>query len=251
MIKLVIIDDEPAAIELMTAICLAAQLPVTIAGTASSIDEGVGMILKSEPDLVFLDIEFPEGTGFDLLERVNGMDFQLVFTTAYEHYAIKAIKHHALDYILKPIQPTEIIKAVQAAVERIEREQRPGWNQLVQEIKGQLLKEGKSERLALPIRDGYRYINVEDLVYLKADGSYTHVYLPDGNSLLISKKLSWFEKRLEGKGFLRVQRSYLVHQDHIVELHRNDGGYLVTSTNTTIPISRSFRLLHEGFFNYS
>jgi len=249
MINLVIIDDEPAAIEMMTAICSNAHLPINVAGTASTLDKGGELVRKLKPQLVFLDIEFPEGTGFDLLEQLQGMDFQLIFTTAYEHYALQAIKHHALDYILKPIQPCEIIHAIEGAMDRMNKEQQPRWNYLVQQLREELNKEEKREKLALPIKDGYRYIKLEDLVYLKADGSYTRVYLYDGNSLFISKKLSWFEKQLEGKGFLRVQRSYLVHQDHIVELHRNDGGYLVTTTNQSIPISKSFRGVGLHYFN--
>ena len=236
MINLVIIDDEPAAIEVLSNICTNSGIAVTILGSASTIDEGVLLIHKHKPQLVFLDIEFPEGTGFDLLEQVADFPFQLVFTTAHEHYALRAIKHHALDYILKPIHEIEVKKALEQAILQTKSEVFPRWNRLIE-----LLQRGQNNKLMLPIKDGYRYVSIDHMVYLKANGSYTHVFLQDGNSLLISKKLSWFERQLNNRSFLRVQRSYLVHRDHILELHRNDGGYLITSTNASIPISKSFR----------
>lgn len=245
MIDIVIVDDEQPSLEMATHLCNTSGLPLTVSGSASTISEGVRLIQQLSPQLVLLDIEFPEGTGFDLLDELSGMDFTLIFMTAHEHYAIQAIKRHALDYLLKPLEKKEFNQSMERALDRVELALPQQWTKLMK-----MLKEEKDEKFVLPISDGYRYVRLNDIVFIKADGSYAHVQLVNGESMLISKKLSWFEKRLDTKGFIRVQRSYLVHQDHITELHRNDGRYLVTSTNHSIPVSKSFHTLgNEHLWN--
>jgi len=236
MIKVAIIDDEAAALSILNRICSDSNLEVQIVGMSDNIADGVDLIRSKKPDLVLLDIEFPEGTGFEVLEGCEGLDFQVIFITAHESYAIQALKHHALDYILKPINESEVVSAIEAAIKEIEAEQASKWTELLTFLKG--AKKGKFQ---LPIKDGYRYIDLDHLIYLQADGSYAHLYFTDGTKTTASKKLSWFEERLAEFGFERVHRSYLVNKDHIVELHRNDGGYVITSNGERVTVSKSWR----------
>ncbi|MEQ9187082.1 MAG: LytTR family DNA-binding domain-containing protein [Cryomorphaceae bacterium] len=235
MINIAIIDDEPAALSILTRTCNESNLPLNVVGTASSIQSAVDLIRTEKPQLVLLDIEFPEGTGFEVLEGCEGLSFEVIFITAHENYAIKAIKHHALDYILKPINGDEVTKAIVGAIGHIEANEASRWTELLKFLKGK-----KKEKFPLPIKDGYRYIELDDLVYLKADGSYAHLHFTDGSNTLVSKKLAWFEERLGDQGFKRVHRSFLVNEDHIVELHRNDGGYVVVSTGDRVSVSKNY-----------
>lgn len=235
MMKVAIIDDEVAAREILRKIC--GQLPKTIqvCGEADHIEAGIELIRSQQPDLVLLDIEFPEGTGFEILEALKDTKLEVIFITAHDDYALKAIKYHALDYILKPIDTEEVLTALDAAVKRIKGGSGSRWSYLLEYLSG-----SNHDKFPLPIKDGYRYVRLNELVHLKADGSYTDLFLSTKERITISKKLAWFEQRLCELGFLRVHRSYMVNEYHISELHRDDGGYLITSLGTRVEVSRSF-----------
>ncbi len=234
MIKVAIIDDEVPAIALIQHACSQVSVPVSVSGTSTTIAGGKKLLREEQPDLVLLDVEFPEGTGFDVLE--GNTHSEVIFITGHEDYAIKAIRHRAFDYLLKPIDIASVKNAIEEAVQRI-NEQRP------REPEHEVLQHShvsmSGTRFALPIKDGYRYILLDDLVYIKADGSYAQLHMRDGERIIISKKLAWFEQRLPGHSFVRAHRSFLVNQSHILEFHRNDGGYILTTTNERIQVSRS------------
>lgn len=235
MMKVVIIDDELAARDILRNVCAQRSKTIKVCGDSDHIQGGIELIKKQKPDLVLLDIEFPEGTGFEVLEALKDMKFQVIFITAHDDYALKAIKYHALDYILKPIDSEEVLKALDAAADKIKGSSGSRWNYLLDYLRG-----SNHDKFPLPIKDGYRYIRLNDLVHLRADGSYTDLFLTNKERITISKKLAWFEQRLSELGFLRVHRSHMVNEYHISELHRDDGGYLITSLGTRVDVSRSF-----------
>ena len=232
-----IFDDDQTTIDSIKLICQASPVNLNVVGEATTISEARKVIAGQDPHLVFMDIEFPEGTGFELLDAQGGNPFQVVFITAHDHYAIAAIDHEAIGYIVKPIKEKEVFIAIEKAHRKWKEGGDQAWPQVLQ-----LLKERMDHRLALPISDGYKYVNTDDLVYLKADYGYCELYMANKERMVISKKLNWFEKQLSGQTFLRVHRSYLVNKYHISEVHRKDGGFLITSLGNRIKVSRNFQI---------
>ncbi len=232
-----IFDDDITAIDVMADICLNAYPESHIVGKATTIREAQKIINREKPELIFMDVEFPEGTGFDVLESILEYPFQLIFVTAHSDYAISAIEHEAIGYVLKPIKEQEVLDAMERAIRRLKKGQVHTGSSMVN-----MAKASMAHRLAIPISDGHRYVNIDDIVYLKSDYGYTDVYLSSGEKITVSKKLSWFEKQLETETFLRVHRSFLVNKYHITEVHRKDGGYLCTTLGNRINVSRGFTL---------
>ncbi|MEQ8908034.1 MAG: LytTR family DNA-binding domain-containing protein [Vicingaceae bacterium] len=235
--KVVLIDDEQAARKILRHYCLEWDPDLNMVGEAGRISEAISLIQKTEPDLVLLDIEFPEGTGFEVLEALPDFDFQVIFITAHDDYALQAFKHHALNYILKPINYRELVNSLDKAKKQIEIKSDSQWKSALDQ-----LLNNNNRKIQLPIKDGYRYIDLNKLVYLKADGSYTHLVLEDNETLMISKNLKWLEKQLATSNFIRVHRGYLINKDHIYEVHRNNGGYIIMHNKERVPVSRSFQI---------
>ncbi len=233
--RVVIADDEKAAIELIEHCCNESSIPLEIVGKGMTVLEAVKIINEQKPDLVFLDIQFPDGNGFDVLDRVNNPDFLVIFVTAYKDYAIDAIKRQALDYIVKPIDFEETEKAIQGAHKKFEQSKTEDWSGLLDQL------QSASSKIRLPIRDGYLYVLPNELEYLKADGSYTECYFTDGRRVVVSKKLGHVIEEYLGREFIRVHRSYVINKDHILEFHRDDGGYILTTSKHQVPVSKQHR----------
>lgn len=235
LVKAVIIDDEEDAVNFIHSILNEFCPDIEIAGTAHSVDEGVNTILKTKPEIVFLDVEMPNGTGFDLLERFNKIDFEIIFITAYNHYAIKAIKYSAVDYILKPINIEELVEAIQKVViNRKSNIDKSNYDFLLQNLQSNTPK-----KLAIPTRIGLEYISTDDIVRIEADRSYSNVFLTENKKVMVSRNLVEFQELLITKNFFRCHNSHLVNLDHVKLYSRTDGGYLVMSDNSQVPISRS------------
>lgn len=237
--KVALIDDEQAAREILREYCAKWNASLDVVGEAGRIQSGIELIRSTRPDLVLLDVEFPEGTGFEVLEAVPDFNFHVIFITAHDDYALEAFKYHALDYILKPIVFEDLKQCLDRAKEHIDNDDKARWNSVIDQLLGRGL-----ERLSVPIKDGYRYVDLNKLVYVKADGSYSLLHLSNNTELLISKRIKWFEQHLCESNFFRVHRSFLVNQNHIVEYHRNDGGYLIMTNNHRVAISRDFQVDH-------
>jgi two-component system LytT family response regulator len=186
------------------------------------------------PDILFLDVELADGTGFDVLEKLPGLKARVIFITAYDHYSLQAIKHHAFDYILKPIDPAEFRKTLQETISII-GSARPE-NDLLN-----YFRKLETKKIAIPDRSGYKYHDIDTIVLLEAEGSYTKIFFSDSQQTLISKGLREFETPLHDKGFLRVHKSYFVNITHIAELRKEDGGYLVMSNDKIVPIGAKNR----------
>ena len=235
-IRAILIDDEADALAILTAMIneLVPQVEV-IYSTQSSI-EGIKSIQKLKPDLVFLDIEMPGLNGFEVLDFFKNRTFKLVFVTAYDQYAIKAIREKADNYLLKPISPQELEQAVAEIAEEIDHES----------------PQIRQSRIAIPIGSGYRYIDTREIECIQADNSYSFIHLTNGEKLIVCRNLKSFENVLDQGIFMRINRSYLINLEQIDLASKEDGGYVQMKQGRTISIpqrkkERIFHLLEERF----
>ncbi len=235
-IKAIIVDDEPGNCDNLTGL-LATYCPkVRVIKSAYTIKDALEIILSNDINLIFLDIELVEGTGFDLLEKLPKRDFELIFVTAYDQYALKAIKFNALDYLLKPVDITELVKAVDKAEKLIaKREDNWRMENLISNMASQ------KKRIALPLTDTIEFVEVEQIIHLRGEGNYTHVYLSSGASYMVCRPLKEFANLLYEYNFLRVHQSHLINMKEVESYIKSDGGYIKMKDATSIPISRQRR----------
>ncbi|MGF1636210.1 MAG: LytR/AlgR family response regulator transcription factor [Cyclobacteriaceae bacterium] len=235
MIRVVIVEDEKHSRETLKNLLTEFCKNVEIVAMASSVDEAKVAISVSKPDLVFLDIELQTGTGFDVLNSLSDLRFEVVFTTAFEHYAIKAIKFSSLDYLLKPIDIIELQHAVEKAMEKKnETYQRQKLEVLLSNIKSQ--PEGE-KKICLATQNTIEFIDIKDIIYCEASGSYTNFYLTKGIKLLVSKNLKEYESMLSDYHFMRVHNSFLINLHEVKSLVKSEGGYILMKNDSQISIS--------------
>ncbi len=234
MLKAIIIDDEPDCVQLL-ALQLKEHCPnVQVLAQMTAPEEGLQAIRSLNPDLVFLDVEMPRMNGFQLLEQLEELPFSLVFVTAYNEFALKAFRFSALDYLLKPLNVSQLCEAVRKA----EKRQRIDQGQL--DLLRYQLKEGKyPSKIAVPFQSGVVFVELSELIYCEADSNYTKLFLTNGKNYLLSKTLRDVQEVLEERNFLRVHRQYLINLDHIKMYHRGDGSYLVMTGSVTIPVAKN------------
>lgn len=236
-LKTIIIDDEPDAVDFISSIIGEYCPSLLVTGKAHNVTEGVDVINEKKPDLVFLDVEMPNGTGFDLLTHFPDKDFDVIFITAFNHYAIRAIKFSAVDYILKPININEFIEAVGKVIsKRNERSYQP--NDSVR-ILMENLRSSTPSRLAIPTADGMEYLNPRDIIRIEADRSYSWFFLNSDRKILVSKHLKEFQELLGDRYFFRSHNSHLINLKFVKKFIRKDGGYIEMSDGSQIPISRN------------
>ena len=230
-----IVDDEPDAVNFISSIIREYCPRLEIIGTASSAREGVKIILERQPELVFLDVEMPHGSGFDLLAQFPEKTFDVVFITAFNHYALKAIKFSAVDYILKPININEFIEAV----DKVLHKRLSGSNRNTNYF--ELLENLKSEtpsKLAIPTSDGMEYLKTSDIIRIEADRSYSWFFLKDKRKVLVSKNLNNYQELLSDQHFFRPHNSHLINLDHVRKYIRHEGGIIEMDDGSQVPISR-------------
>lgn len=236
MIKTIIIEDEKKSLEMLAAIIKKNCPELEIVGLAGGVNEGVELINARKPELVFLDISMPDGSGFDLLERVAGNKFELIFATASDQHAIRAIKYSACDYLLKPIDIDELKLAVDKVVKK--KNAIPNMENLQFLIQHLKRADENFQKITLPTGNAYEIVNVKDIIRCEADGSYTMFYLTDKRKLMVSVGLKHYEELLPETDFIRVHHHHLINMAHVVRFLKEDGGYAVMSDGTKIEISR-------------
>ena len=234
MLKAIIIDDEPDCCETLSMLLERYCPEVGVIAVCHSGAEALQAIPEQKPQLVFLDIEMPHMNGFQLLEQLPAIDFELVFTTSYDQYAIKAIRFSALDYLLKPVDREELRQAVQKVAKR---QQPPLPQQL--EILLQKLHQPATSKIAIPTMEGLQMIPVASIITCKSDSNYTTLYLKGKQKITASRTLKEVEEMLEGLSFLRVHQSHLVNLDEVGKYVRGEGGYLVMSDGSAVDVARS------------
>ncbi len=237
--KAVIIDDEQNSVDVLQLLLQEHCPEVKLCGSTSSSEEGITLIKTLLPDIVFLDIEMPKYNGFQLLEQVHDIFFHLIFTTAYDKYALKAFKFSALDYLLKPIMADEL----KGAVDKLAQGNRYYQQKIkVLEQSIQATKTNKRpETIVLPHAKGYLFQKVDEILYCEAFNTYTKFFIEGKSAIMISKPLGEVEEILEGAGFLRTHRHFLINIKKITEYIRTDGGFLIMGNGAQIPIARNKR----------
>jgi two-component system LytT family response regulator len=236
MIKAVIIDDEPAMQEVNSQLLSEYFPDIKLAGTANSIESSIDLIKKNNPDLVLLDIELTDGTGFQLLERLKPYKFKVVFITGYDSFAIKAIRFSALDYILKPINETEFQQAIQRAVTLIKTNEN-AQQQQVDVLMESFKKETQNKKLVLRTFDSLHIIDIGDIYFCQSDNSYTTFHFKENEQIIVSKSLKDYENLLADYGFFRPHQSFLVNLNHIKKVDKTDGGFIIMKNKKEIPVS--------------
>ncbi|MDY8137866.1 LytTR family DNA-binding domain-containing protein [Aquimarina sp. 2201CG5-10] len=235
--KALIIDDENKARRLLEALIVRECQEITSIFQASDLESGIETIKEQQPDIVFLDIEMPKYSGLQILEFFENkeVNFQIIFTTGYNHYAVEAFKLSAIDYLLKPIDVEELKIAVEKTIKVI---QDKSITNKFDDLK-KAFKQLALNKIALEIPKGIIFVSHDDVLLFEADGMYTKVYLKDGKTELICKPLKHFVEQLESKPiFYKPHRSYLINLKHIKELSKKDGYFLIMENKKTIPIAK-------------
>lgn len=234
-LKAIIVEDEKHSRETLKSLLSEFCDGVEVIATAASVIEAIKTIEANKPDVVFLDIELQTGTGFDVLMQLDHINFEIIFTTAFEQYAIKAVKFSSLDYLLKPIDLEELQTAVEKAKKRKNQEDYiRQLNLLMENINA---KKNDPVKICLATSDGIEFINTNEIVYCKANGSYTDFTLTDNSKIIVSKHLKEYENLLQDQSFMRVHNSYLINLKEVKKYIKSDGGYIIMSNNEHVSIS--------------
>lgn len=237
-LRTVIIDDEQKNIENISALLSVYCPQVEIVGTASDAPSGRQVILSMQPQLVFLDIQMPGESGFDMLHTLNRYNFEVIFVTAHDQYGIQAVKFAAVDYLLKPVNISELQLAVEKAAEKLQyRNQNLHLENLVQLLHRQHHKE--EHRIALPVLKETRFVYTRDIIRCESSNNYSRFFLADGEVLLVSRPIFEYEELLKDYGFVRCHQSHLVNQKYIKSWVKENGQFLLLQNGTQVPISRN------------
>lgn len=235
MITTVIIDDEIKSRETLSGILKKYCPEVAIIGEAGNAADGYSLIESLQPQLVFLDVSMPHEDGFELLKRFKTISFAVIFTTAYEQYAIQAIRACALDFLLKPLDITEVRAAIEKATRNLAQKQdNIAIAQLLSNLNN---KKSSHNKLAVPTRDGLDFITLEDIIRLEAESNYTIIYL-DHHKLVSTRHLKEYEDILPGGQFFRAHHSHIINLSHVVAYHKGEGGYVKMSDGSTVDIAK-------------
>lgn len=234
-VKTILVDDEAHCMSALKYLLEENCPQIEIIGTANNALDAIKLIAKLNPELIFLDIDMPNGNGFDVLEGIPERNFDVIFVTAYDHYAIKAFKFSAIDYILKPIDVKELIDAVNKVYDnRLRLSSKINkYDALFDNLQTNL-----GGHIAITTSDKIEFINPLDIVRIEADKSYSTIFLADKTSLFVSKSISEFQNLLDENLFYRTHKSHLVNVKMVKRFHNRDGGYIELVTKDNIPLSR-------------
>lgn len=237
----ILVDDEAQGRVFLEAI-IRDQLPdVRLIGTASSVEEGLVLVREKRPDLVLLDIHLRNETGFDLLEQCGEINFHVIFITAHDKYAVRAFRFSAIDYLLKPVIPAELVAAIGRVRDRL---QWPGQQnrERIDHLRNKLrTPSAMEEQLTIPVHDGFIIVEVKKVLYCQASNNYTRFIMEDGKQILSSYTLKHYDETLSGQGFFRAHKSFLVNLAHVREYRRGEGGVIMMSNNDQVELARAHK----------
>lgn len=236
--NVIIVDDEIAVRNSIIALLTESFPEISIIASAGTIGEGYEAIAEHQPDLLFLDVELPDGSGFDLLNKISPVNFKVIFITGHQEYALRAIKVSALDFILKPFETEELHHAVEKASVVINYEE--------EQLKLKTLNENLQnkrvlKRIILHTSDHLHVISVSDIIRAEADSNYTRFWLAEGKRIMVSRTIKEYDGLLSGSGMIRVHQSHLVNIRYIDKFVKRDGGYLQLKDGTAIPVSPNLK----------
>lgn len=232
-LKAIIIDDELVCRDAIRIIVDEYCKNVEIVSDAESVSDAVEKIKTHKPDFIFLDIEIKEGTGFDVLSQLNTQEIQVIFVTGFNHFAIKAFKFSALDYILKPINSIELIQAINKVV------QNKTNNTFKEQLEiMQFNNHSTKKKIAIPTHEGLSMIWINEIVRCEADNSYTSIFCTNGKRFVVSRSIKDYEELFSDFKFLRVHQSHLINLEYVCNVLKEDGGTLIMEDQSKIPIAR-------------
>lgn len=238
MITAIIVDDEERSRQTLAKILNKYCNDVELLGQAASVQSAYELILANKPDLVFLDVEMPHETGFDLLEKFDQVEFEVVFTTAYDQYAINAIKFSVQDYLLKPIDIDELIDAVERVIDKKNKANSSTDDQIQALLRNFTESKVKSSKIGIPTQEGLEFILIDEVIRCEAEGSYTKLYLKGNRMILATGTIKEFEGLLLTSSFIRVHHSHLINANCISKYMKGEGGIVVMDDGAEVPISR-------------
>lgn len=235
MLKSIIVDDEAKSGESLRILIEDFCDDVKVCALCKTVDEGIAAILEHQPDVVLLDIQMQRETGFDLLERLGTVNFEVIFTTAHSEYAIKAFRFSAIDYLLKPIDLEELKNSLMKVSQKLSQGITARLQQLMRNLKE---TSGENYKLALPTADGLFFVKVSSIVYCEASSNYTEIYTDDGRKHVVSRTLKEYDEMLSDHNFYRIHNSYLINLNAVKKYIRGEGGSVVMVTGQSLDVSK-------------
>lgn len=235
MTNIIIIDDEAHCTNVLASLVEKVNADYNIIGIFNNPLKGLDFIKSNPPDLLFLDIEMPNMNGFALLDNLMPINFDVIFTTAYDQYAIKAFQYSAMNYLLKPITEKNIVKALSNWKKRREKTSQEQWQLLQSHLKN---ANKNCSQIALPTGVGYQIADIKNIVRCQSDSNYTYIFCKDENKILISRTLKEIEELLQDHSFVRVHQSHLINPHFVKAILKQDGGSILMHDEVEIPVSR-------------
>ncbi len=240
MIRAIIVDDEPYCCDTLETMLEKYCPEIQLLAVCHSGEEAIAAISHHKPDLVFLDIEMPRMNGFDMLQKIGAINFEIIFTTSFDQYALRAIRFSALDYLLKPIDKEDLQTAVHKVIQRTQKPIEQQLQLLMQKLQQPT---NPINKIALPTMEGLQMVPVESILYCESDSNYTTFHLKNKQKIIVSRTLKEMEEMLEEYSFARVHSSYLVNLQEVNKYIKGEGGYLVLNDGSTINVSTSRKKL--------
>ncbi|RFC54205.1 LytR/AlgR family response regulator transcription factor [Brumimicrobium aurantiacum] len=232
--KVIIIDDEGRTRSMLKKMVSSTNFPLKIVAEADSVQSGIDVINEHNPDIVLLDIQMPDGSGFDLLDRLRHRNFEIIFVTAHQEFAIRAIKFSALDYILKPVEIEELESALENAIDTIQSKSDLSmrYETLLENLKH------SNKRVVIRTKGSMYVVDLKDIIHCQSDRNYTYFHLTDGRKIFTSRTMKEYENVLSLPDFIRCHRSHIINFNHIERYERGDGGIIVMKNGSEVPLSR-------------
>ena len=237
-INTLIIEDEEKCVSVLQHLIKDHAPECAVCGTAGHIDNAVRLIETIQPRVIFIDIRIADGTGFDVLRKLPSHNFELIFVTGYDSYALEAIKHAAIDYLLKPIGIPEFEEAIYRLRKRLAEK---GQYNTVESLLKKLVQQGGQEKIAIPTTSGFDLIPLQDILWCKSDGMYTTFYLSDKSKVLSSRNLGMFEEQLNQNNFFRIHHSVMINMRCVKQYIKGKGGSVVLTDGIKLPVSQRRR----------
>ena len=235
--NVIIIDDERKARNVLKTLLIENCPKISNISEAENLIDGISLIKKENPEIVFLDIEMPEHSGLEILDFIDkeAFNFEIIFTTAYSEYALQAFQLTAIEYLLKPVRPTQIKEAVEKAITHIDKSQ---INERLIELKS-CLQQSDFKKIGLPYANGIKFVAIDQIIMFEADGMYTNVFVRDDSNFLVSKPIKFFVETLKNNPtFFKPHRSFFVNLKYLKEYVKKDGGYIVMDNNKSVSLSK-------------
>jgi two-component system, LytTR family, response regulator len=236
LFKTILIEDEPNSVEALTTLIKNYSSNLEIIGTAASVEEAVTLITLQKPQLVFMDVRIADGNGFDVLRKLSAINFELIFVTAYDSYAMEAIKFSAVDYLMKPVGILEFEEAIVRVIKRMEEKSQ---HRNIETLLFNLAQQNNNDKkISIPTSSGYEFINMKEVIWCGSDGPYTAFYLSTKQKIVSTRHLGFYEGLLTDKNFCRINHSIIINMLHIKRYVKGKGGHVVMNDETELEISQ-------------